>query len=801
MLSFVQLTPAIQYAVGIDFGHGECSAAKCEIAWGQEGMHLNPPEDIRLYGNNTFTIPSAYAVDSKGRMSIGHDAISSVKDAADFKISFKQRPSEMSPHDAQRYTEYLNKVHTHAIDRACLPIGKYVVYLSCPSGWTVEDRKIFHEMAVQAAIPVAGIWSEARAGLFSNMENQDTNVRELMKEGCVLIDIGSSTVDLSYLNASLSDPLRDSGRNDGAQTLDMMLYYYILSLPGNEVAREMVGRADMQWLKDVLVYECRKSKEALFSAGPEADLFCNFDFAEHFYGDEVYSAAKFRCGRTNGGSRSAIMSLFISGLNSVGLSSEPDMHFKCVDWEAVNSGFFSRLADHLKDFISSYVRGRSVKVILLSGGASFMFLGEAGEKLFRDTVLAPVFGGNDILVAFDGKPSTSVSRGICALGRACAKVHGCEQSSPKLEYESLATRLAKATEFHISLLSQVGSNIIVEKPEKNVIARVRKKISKAPKENPFVRDKAKRFPYGDPAQYYLRAVLKDDDSDMCRAIYNLGLTTLKNVVVSEKTQAYPAAFAREYESFLSDIVSMLPAFRMTVADVIAETVMPLAKKYVDDFSGKNLQQLRDGLAYLLKTNYERISDKAFEEVKKRLREELTLQREYVKSLISLYTASLQKDFVIDQTQLEDGIQLPSVDSLLEQVDIYDNFETISTIILNLMTMIISAVIATLFLGIPFVVSYLVFVIKEKNWSINDWGDWQADILFIDLSTVTIHKPARAALRQAFSSSYGKNMASMKMNIAESLKDTGFDNDVIEAFKTAANGSIQRYIQAVNRIFE
>ena len=62
------LSPEIKYAVGIDFGHGECSAAFCEIGWGKSSTLLERPADIRLYGNDKFTIPSAYSVSSEGKM-------------------------------------------------------------------------------------------------------------------------------------------------------------------------------------------------------------------------------------------------------------------------------------------------------------------------------------------------------------------------------------------------------------------------------------------------------------------------------------------------------------------------------------------------------------------------------------------------------------------------------------------------------------------------------------------------------------------------------------------------------------
>lgn len=790
MPRFVKITPETKYAVGIDFGHGECSAAFCEIGWEKANSLLENPQDIRLYGNDKFTIPSAYIVTPEGEMLVGHSAISNIKGAQQFKISFKKRPSEMDEDERSLYSKYLGLVHRHIINRSgkLLP-GNYVVFLSCPSGWDTEDRELFHDMAKASNIPAAGIWTESRAGLFSNMENQSDATRALMREGCILADIGSSTVDFSYLNGSLGGPIVDFGIQDGAQVLDMMLYYYILSLPGNETAKELVGQKDMKWLKDVLVYTCRTAKERFFSSEAKSSLNCNFDFQEICFDEEDMAGARFRCNRNNGGNYDAIMNLFMGGLSSAGLTAIPDEQFAGVDWEAVNNGYFSVLARRLNHFVKEHVKNNPVKIILLSGGASYMFLSEQGQALFRESILNVAFPDSPIAIGFDGLPSTSVSRGICSLGRAYARYIGCRDDEDVEVYESLQTKIEKTLNYHVAAIELLGTR--TEKQGKDT----------PPAEN---QEKiAEKLPFSESAKFFIHALADTDTS----ITYNNGplriLHDLRKTVKPE--QAMPAVMTQslsdEYGTFLWDVIAKGSDANQIVAGTIAETVMPIIKDYIDNFNGKTLQDLRDGLAKVIEERYKQIAGEALESAKIFIRENLEIERNYVSALISLYTASLQKDFMLDSDGLNEIVRVPSVDEILDEINLYEVVEIIATILLSFTMIIISCIVCSIFLGIPYLVSYLAFGIKEKNWSIEDWTEWQFEtFMLIDFSKVKLFRPGRAAIRKTYAWTYEKNKQKMKKNICKTLSGKQFGQSVSEAFLSLANISKGKYINAVNNLF-
>ena len=51
-----------EYVIGIDFGHGETSAAICPLQWEQENVDLlDPVKDLEM-GGNKKVIPSAITI-------------------------------------------------------------------------------------------------------------------------------------------------------------------------------------------------------------------------------------------------------------------------------------------------------------------------------------------------------------------------------------------------------------------------------------------------------------------------------------------------------------------------------------------------------------------------------------------------------------------------------------------------------------------------------------------------------------------------------------------------------------------
>ena len=97
-MPLVNLTSAHKYVIGIDFGHGETSAAIACI-------HSYELKDVDL-GCGKKNIPSAILIrkdHGEQEIFIGHYAISEIEDSYDektdtFKCSFKEIPSSLTQH-------------------------------------------------------------------------------------------------------------------------------------------------------------------------------------------------------------------------------------------------------------------------------------------------------------------------------------------------------------------------------------------------------------------------------------------------------------------------------------------------------------------------------------------------------------------------------------------------------------------------------------------------------------------------------------------------------------------------------
>lgn len=462
-----------KYAVGIDFGHGETSFAYCAFAWNNTQSQLSNPTDIRTEGNSIWTLPSVYSIDKEsGNMHIGSSGVENIQYSKDnFKISFKKRPSLMSADEKKKYTEFMQQVHILMKRNSSeFQSNEYVVYICRPSGWNTKEDELYLEMAYNAGIPVAGIFPESRAAMINNSLNANLQMIDINKlhEGSILIDLGSSTVDLTYMDEKMNFPIDDNGNDYGAQIVDNILFEYVLSLPGNELAKKMIE--DKVWIKDVLLFECRKAKETFFRQRQYFTL--NIPLSNYCSDDEDYANGFFRCKREYG-EKDAIYKLIENGLAQINKRVESGKLSQTV-CEAINTGYYTKLKTCLKEFVGK-LSGKQIKCIVLTGGASFMFL-EEGFTTFRNKILKDIVPNySSISILIDPNPSTTVSRGISQVGRSYARFAGCEG------YEGLEKRIIRNINEQIErfygFTSHSTSYNSVEDIFHNLISRVKNVVS------------------------------------------------------------------------------------------------------------------------------------------------------------------------------------------------------------------------------------------------------------------------------------------------------------------------------------
>lgn len=213
-----------KYVVGIDFGHGETSAAICELEWDKDaGQRENNVLDLDMDRKaRKKVIPSAICR-VKGEIFIGDEAFEHMTDNEGIRVCFKQKPQSLNGEAELLMIDYMRAIYARireAEDR--LTDTNHIVYIARPSGWQDEVAKeLYRQMAIKAGIPLSGLTSESRAAIFYARSPRVNFANEIAK-GAIVFDLGSSTVDFTYL--SDDDQPIDYGDDFGASIIDNIIY-------------------------------------------------------------------------------------------------------------------------------------------------------------------------------------------------------------------------------------------------------------------------------------------------------------------------------------------------------------------------------------------------------------------------------------------------------------------------------------------------------------------------------------------------------------------------------------------------
>lgn len=214
-----------EYVIGIDFGHGETSAAYCAIGWDSTKGQLGSVKDID-FGSNTKVIPSAISITNDGKAYIGEAAfVPEILDKAEVNVCFKKKPENIEGKSEQLMMRFMKEVYNTIVERnaALFTEGNHLVYIATPSGWTEEDKNLYGLMAATAGLPMGGITSESRAAFIKAQQDPDSGLPQYIDRGAIVFDMGSSTLDFTYLTKDNTNPI-DWGDNCGASKVEKIIY-------------------------------------------------------------------------------------------------------------------------------------------------------------------------------------------------------------------------------------------------------------------------------------------------------------------------------------------------------------------------------------------------------------------------------------------------------------------------------------------------------------------------------------------------------------------------------------------------
>ena len=380
-----------QYIIGIDFGHGETSAAISELEWNKSaGTSEQKVRDIDMDRNaKKKVIVSAICKTPDGRYHIGNEAFEpdNLIEGTQLSVCFKQAPKKMDGEREQLMIAYMKTVYERILCyEENLKLGNHIVYIARPSGWVDEvTKELYRQMAIQASIPLGGLTSESRAAIFYAMSPHVGFAKEV-SQGAIVFDLGSSTLDFTYLSDNAENPI-DFGYDLGASAIEQTIYDQLI-LP-TEGVKEFVDTYP-QYI-DALRFKARLIKEEAYSKDAETRTSLKFSL-DLVMSDECEDIEKYEDVDVK------IKFKNVGELNNL------------IE-ESVN--YLSRMKEAMIDYRDNHIHGKKVHGVFLTGGASRMS--------FIIPLITEVFNLSESQVKIDGdNPSLTISRGIASLGVADA---------------------------------------------------------------------------------------------------------------------------------------------------------------------------------------------------------------------------------------------------------------------------------------------------------------------------------------------------------------------------------------------
>ena len=99
----------------------------------------------------------------------------------------------------------------------------HLVYIATPSGWDDEAKSLYGQIASNAGLPMGGITSESRAAFIKAQQDPDSGLPQYIDKGTIVFDMGSSTLDFTYLTRDSKNPI-DWGDDCGASKVEKIIY-------------------------------------------------------------------------------------------------------------------------------------------------------------------------------------------------------------------------------------------------------------------------------------------------------------------------------------------------------------------------------------------------------------------------------------------------------------------------------------------------------------------------------------------------------------------------------------------------
>lgn len=374
------------YVIGIDFGHGETSAAICPLQWEEKNVDLlDPVKDLEM-GGNKKAIPSAITIIDENDAKIGESAFNTdVLKKAEVHVCFKQAPKDINGEAEKIMMRFMKEVYgsIRSNNAGILSDGNHLVYIATPSGWNKTTQQLYFKMAEKAGLPIKGVTKESRAAFVRAQQDTTSGIGRNISNGAIVFDMGSSTLDFTYMNKSLPRPI-DHGYDCGASKVEKLIF---AEREANSEAIKLFERKYPE-LTDFLLFEARKIKEQVYlDPSLKVKKTINFD---DIIDDEDLEEERIK------------------------MSFQPGE----LDQMLEAKGYLSTIEQAMIDFKQNHIPGQRIYGVFLTGGASRMD--------FIKGLVSKCWEVPEDKIYRDQDPSLTISQGVAEVARMDLRTEGMD---------------------------------------------------------------------------------------------------------------------------------------------------------------------------------------------------------------------------------------------------------------------------------------------------------------------------------------------------------------------------------------
>lgn len=375
----------IEYIIGIDLGHGETSAAICPMQWETSVEQLDPAKDLDM-GGNKKVMPSAITILDNGNAYIGDAAFNpEILKQAEVRVCFKQAPKDVNGEAEKIMIRFMHEVYKRIREnnKAILTDANHLVYIATPSGWDKPTQDLYVEMARMAELPIAGVTKESRAAFVRAQHDVTSGLGRNIDKGSIVFDMGSSTLDFTYMNKNLSRMV-DHGYDCGASFIEKSIYAQ------QQEESDAIKQFETKYPKliDYLIFEARKVKEQVyFDPSLKVKKTINFD---DFIDDEDLEDERFKL-TYNPGELNELLG---------------------------ENGYIKSIEDAMIDYKKNYIANQDIYGVFLTGGASRMD--------FIVPLVCKCWEVEPSQVYRDQDPSLTISQGVAEVARMDLRSDGMD---------------------------------------------------------------------------------------------------------------------------------------------------------------------------------------------------------------------------------------------------------------------------------------------------------------------------------------------------------------------------------------